>query len=387
MERQLLQAHKMEAIGRLAGGIAHDFNNILTVILGYCEMLRDVISGNEEGQGVLREIRGAAKRAAMLTQQLLAFSRQQVVQRRVLDVNVVIRAMETMVKRLIGEHIELVTVLAREHATVRADPHQIEQIVMNLVVNARDAMPEGGTLRIVTSRRSISSIPADASDGAKPGPYVEIAVTDSGVGIPAEILPLIFEPFFTTKKPGEGTGLGLSTVYGIVEQGGGFVSVDSEPGRGACFRVCLPEEREKPVEEEGETDASPACACSGRLLVVEDDPVVRMVTAGMLRGAGYVVDEARDGEEGLALIDRLTEPPDLLITDVIMPRMGGKELAELVAKRYPGVGILFLSGYATGAADGNGDWLKGRLCISKPFSREEILRCVPTVLTRPSAPP
>ena len=251
MERQLLQSQKMEAIGRLAGGIAHDFNNILTVILGYCEMLRDVIPGNGEGQGVLREIGSAAKRAAMLTQQLLAFSRQQVVQRKILDVNVVVRAMETMVKRLIGENIELVTELEKESATVRADPHQIEQIIMNLVVNARDAMPEGGTLRISTSRRSIFDVPADAATGAKPGRYVELGVTDSGVGISAEVLPLIFEPFFTTKKSGEGTGLGLSTVYGIAQQDGGFVSVESEPGKGARFRVCLPQEKGKPVEEEG----------------------------------------------------------------------------------------------------------------------------------------
>ncbi|MGA2481240.1 MAG: ATP-binding protein, partial [Spirochaetia bacterium] len=320
-----------------------------------------------------------ARRASMLTQQLLAFSRQQVVQRKILDVNIVIRGMETMLQRLIGETVELTTALHSGQATVRADPHQLEQVVMNLVVNARDAMPSGGKVTIATCQRIVSDTEAQGSATMKPGRYVEIAVSDSGVGISAELLPLIFEPFFTTKKQGQGTGLGLSTVYGIVEQCGGFIAVDSTPGKGACFRICLPEEEGRPPGEAGQPDDFLPGKASGTLLFVEDEPTVRKVTAGTLRAAGYVVYEAADGVEALALIERLPQCPDLLITDVTMPRMGGRELSELSAARYPKIRVLFVSGYARDA--GKIDWLKGRALVSKPFSREEILGSVKAALS------
>jgi PAS domain S-box-containing protein len=373
LERRFLQAQKMEAIGRLAGGIAHDFNNILTVLMGYCESLLDLLPPEHPGESSAREIKNAAQRAAMLTRQLLAFSRQQVTQPVVLDVNHIIRSMEGMVRRLIGEDIELSMDLVQGPAWVRADPHQVEQVVMNLVVNARDALPRGGTIRITTAAR------AEPAPGA-----VELGISDTGVGMSEEIRSRIFEPFFTTKPPGQGTGLGLSTVYGIVEQSGGSIAVESVPGLGSRFTVSFPRAQGGPSALPVESGALAGGAES--LLVVEDDPIVRAVTARMLREAGYHVREAVNGQNGLAILEESAYGVDLVVSDLVMPRMGGRQLAESIWGRFPEIRVLFISGYPALEPGDEVSGLARSHLLSKPFTRGDLLSKVRDILDARQGP-
>ena len=366
LERQFLHAQKMEAIGRLAGGVAHDFNNILTILMGYCESLLDLLPAEHPGESCAREIKNAAQRAAMLTRQLLAFSRQQVTQPVVLDANLVIRSMEGMIRRLVGEDLELVMGLSREPVLICADPHHLEQVIMNLVVNARDAMPMGGRIRIDTG------LGTDAAPG-----IVELVVSDTGVGMTEETLSRIFEPFFTTKPPGQGTGLGLSTVYGIVEQSGGTIAVQSAPGKGSRFTVSFPRALERPSGVIARTGDCEGGAES--LLVVEDDPIVRAVTCRMLREAGYQVREAVNGEDALTVLEE-AKRVDLIITDLVMPHMGGRQLGEALADRLPRTPILFVSGYpALESADPAGSSQHAAF-LAKPFTRGELLSRVRDII-------
>jgi two-component system cell cycle sensor histidine kinase/response regulator CckA len=341
MESQFLQAQKLEAVGRLAGGVAHDFNNLLTAILSCADMLLDRMPPGDQGREEVAEIETAARRAATLARQLLTFSHRQVVQPRVLDLNEVVTGMDRMLRRLIGEDVALVAVCGPGLGRVKADPGQIEQVIVNLAVNARDAMPDGGRLTIETTNVEVEA-GALGLPGLSPGPYVMLTVKDTGHGMDAETQSHLFEPFFTTKEIGKGTGLGLCTVYGIVKQAGGDVRFHSEPERGATFEIYLP--RTEQDREWEYTLRAAAYRGTETILLAEDEPQVRTLTARTLRAAGYVVLEASDGEEALrvaAAADRI----DVLVTDLVMPRAGGEAVArQLVAER-PGVKVLVVSGY------------------------------------------
>ena len=343
LEAELTQAQKMESVGRLAGGVAHDFNNLLTVIFSQAAMLEESVT-DPDARDEVREIQHAAERAATLTRQLLAFARRQVYEPRVVDLNVLVAGTERLLGRLIGEDIELVTRHAAGSAAVRADPGSLEQVLMNLAVNARDAMPRGGRLTIgideVVLDASNENRPADAASGA----YVVLTVTDTGSGIAQEHLPHVFEPFYTTKPQGRGTGLGLATVYGIVRQAGGHIRLSSAVDRGTEVAIYLPRVAEAPMA----SAAGPADVLAGggeTLLLVEDEPAVRSVAARVLTLAGYDVLQACDGAEALEVYERAGERIALVITDVVMPRMGGPELATRLRARRPGVKVLFTSGY------------------------------------------
>ncbi|MDY0004827.1 MAG: PAS domain S-box protein, partial [Polyangia bacterium] len=325
LEAQLRQAQKMEAVGRLAGGVAHDFNNILTVISGYSEALLAQLGEGEPLREPILEIARAGSRAAELTQQLLAFSRRSPMQSRMVMLDVVVKDLERMLQRVLGEHLDLITNLGAEGCYVRADPAQLEQIILNLVLNARDAMSAGGTLTISTSSERILE---PGKRQLAPGEYVVLAVEDTGCGMPEEVLVQVFEPFFTTKEPGKGTGLGLSTAYGIVRQSGGHISAQSDVGRGSRFEIYLPRQ-ERPVSTKVRiAPAAPRRAARGRVLVTEDELSLRQMVQGMLSDAGYEVVVARDGAEALSHFGPGEAPFDLLITDVVMPGMSGTELAD-----------------------------------------------------------
>jgi PAS domain S-box-containing protein len=361
LELQLLQAQRMEAVGRLAGGIAHDFNNLLTAIGGYSEFLAERIDDPKLRRHA-EEIRRAASRAASLTGQLLAFSRRQVLQPRVLDLNAAVVEMETMLRRLIGEDVELITLLEPELGWVQADPTQIEQVIINLAVNARDAMPNGGSATISTANVTTPD-----------GQFVELGFTDTGVGMSAQERQHLFEPFFTTKHGG--TGLGMSTVYGVVEQSGGTIDVDSEPGLGSSFRIRLPL-----VEAELELpEAAPAAAPAAgneTILLVEDEGVVRSLVAEILETSGYTVLQAADGPSALELLRRHSGPVDLLVTDVVMPGMSGPDVAKAVASMRPGTQVLYTSGYTDSAIDHHGVLEPGIAFLQKPFSADDLTRKV-----------
>ena len=343
LEAELIQAQKMESVGRLAGGVAHDFNNLLTVIFSQAAMLEEKMT-SPEARDEVREIQHAAERAATLTRQLLAFARRQVNEPRVVDLNVLVAGTERLLGRLIGEDIELVTRSTADSAAVRADPGSLEQVLMNLAVNARDAMPRGGRLAI-----GIDEVVLDARDANRPvdaasGAYIVLTVTDTGSGIAQEHLPHIFEPFYTTKPQGRGTGLGLATVYGIVRQAGGHIRLSSAVDRGTEVAIYLPRVAEAPTA----TAAGPADVLVGggeTLLLVEDEPSVRSVAARVLTRAGYDVLQACDGAEALEVYERAGEGIALVITDVVMPRIGGPELATRLRARRPGLKVLFTSGY------------------------------------------
>ena len=373
LEMQLLQAQKMEAVGRLAGGIAHDFNNVLGVILGYSELL--LRQASEAQRGKLDQILKAAERAARLTRQLLIFSRRQVVEPKVLDLNVLLADLEKMLGRVIGEDVDLAIVPGADLGQVKADPGQLEQVVMNLCVNARDAMPDGGLLRI-----EMTNVDLDASDAAQhppmtPGRYVMLAVSDTGCGIEKEMMSKIFEPFFTTKELGKGTGLGLATVYGIVKQAGGFVWVYSEVGEGTTFKVYLPrvdepasplEARDIPVLAEGwET-----------ILLVEDEASLRAITREILEEHGYRVVEAAGGNEAVEIGHRHPDPIHLLLTDVVMPGMNGRQVADALVAARPAIKVLYTSGYTDDVIAHRGVLASGTRLLSKPFSASELLRQV-----------
>jgi two-component system, cell cycle sensor histidine kinase and response regulator CckA len=376
LEGQFLQAQKMEAVGQLAGGVAHDFNNLLTVILGYSELLAAKLDPGSLAFGELDEIRAAGERAASLTRQLLAFSRQQVLERRVLDVNDLIANTEKMLRRLIGEDIELVTVLSPALRRVFADAGQLEQVIMNLAVNARDAMPRGGRLTIESANVELDDAYVLLHTTVRPGSYVMIAVSDTGAGMSGETLRHMFEPFFTTKERGKGTGLGLATVYGIVKQSGGSVWVYSEVGKGTAFKIYLPL-----VEEVGEAEPVPAAepvslVGSETLLLVEDEKSVRALSRSILESYGYTVLVAESGREGLEVAREYPLPIHLLVTDVVMPDMGGSDLASRLSALRPGVCVLYMSGYTDDAVFRHGVLEKGRVFLQKPFTPETLARKV-----------
>jgi PAS domain S-box-containing protein len=348
LEEQFRQAQKMEAVGRLAGGIAHDFNNLLTVINGYSALVLESLGEDDPTFNEISEVHKAGERAAGLTRQLLAFSRRQVFTLQVLDLNSVVTDIQRMLRRVLGEDIELSTALEQPLDSVQADRGQIEQVIMNLAVNARDAMPEGGQLLIETSNVELDAAYAAQHREVTPGPYVMLAVSDTGHGMDAQTQARIFEPFFTTKPQGQGTGLGLSTVYGIVKQSGGTIWVYSELGHGTTFKVYLPRVNARPVVADPRAASRPISG-SGTVLVVEDEDGVRALIHMVLRQAGYTVLEARSGEEALRRCEAHTQGIDLVITDVVMPQMGGRELANRLAVRWPGIKLLFMSGYTDNA--------------------------------------
>jgi PAS domain S-box-containing protein len=393
LEQQFRQAQKMEAVGRLAAGVAHDFNNLLTIISGYSALLLHRPRRGEGGRKYLEQIRQAGDRAAALTRQLLAFSRKQVLHPEVIDLNTLLRHMENMLRRLIGEDVDMTAKLAADLGPVRADPGQIEQVVMNLAVNARDAMPTGGRLTIATSNVELDDSDAVVRPEIRPGPYVLLAVSDTGCGMTAEVKNHLFEPFFTTKEVGQGTGLGLATVYGIVKQSNGYVYVDSEPHQGATFRIYLP--RLPAGETAAATVPAPAPFYPGgkeTILVVEDMAEVRGLARDTLAMRGYRVLEAADGSAALALAERHDGPIDLLLTDVIMPAMSGRELAERLAADNRCRNVLYMSGYPDDAVLRHGLLTSKIHFLQKPFAPLHLLRKVREVLdaaaaSRVSAPP
>jgi signal transduction histidine kinase/ActR/RegA family two-component response regulator len=382
LEGQLVQAQRMEAVGQLAGGVAHDFNNVLTVIKSYSALALRSVSAAQPLRAEIKEIDEAADRAAALTRQLLAFSRRQMLEPRPILLNEVIAGLERLMRRLIGVDIELVTRPDPDLWLVSADPGQIEQVLMNLVVNARDAMPNGGRVEIVTASVELSADDLRTHAGLLPGRYVMLAISDNGTGISPEIQSRIFEPFFTTKEPGRGTGLGLSTVFGIVRQSGGDVWLDSTPGAGATFRVFLPalaDETCVPIPEVREQSVVSA-AGTETILVVEDDASIRTLTARVLREQGYRVLEAADGLEALEVASRHAGRIDLVVSDVVMPGMGGVPLVERLSRSRPAAKILFISGYSDDEAMRRGMLRARAAFLAKPFTPETIARRVREVL-------
>jgi two-component system, cell cycle sensor histidine kinase and response regulator CckA len=383
LERQLQQAQKMEAVGQLAGGVAHDFNNLLAVIGGYSELALRRIDQPDALRRYIEEIRTGVTRAAGLTRQLLAFGRQQVVEPTVLDVDEVLRGLEGMLRRLIREDIDLVTRLGASPALVKTDRGQIEQVVVNLVVNARDAMPEGGRLTIQTVSTELDEVFCRRHVEGRPGAHVMLAVSDTGIGMDAETRSHVFEPFFTTKEPGKGTGLGLSTVYGIVKQAGGSVWVYSEPGQGAIFKVFLPRADEAEAGPRAAMASGPAPGGTERVLLVEDEEALRVLTRELLESLGYAVREARHGLEALAASAALEERIDLLVTDMVMPGMSGPELASRLAGGRPEMQVLFVSGYAE-AEGARHDLAESRVAfLQKPFTSEALAHRIRELLDRP----
>jgi PAS domain S-box len=373
LETQLRQAQRMETIGRLAGGVAHDFNNLLMVIKGYCELL---LNRENTGDGLqqLERISKAADQAASLTQQLLAFGRKQVLQPKVFNLNTLVWNAEKMLRRLISEDVEMVTATAKNLGAIKADPGQIDQVILNLVINARDAMPKGGTLTLETANVELDESYAQGHLGAVPGSYVMLAVTDNGLGMDDETQAHIFEPFFTTKELGKGTGLGLSMVYGIVKQSGGYIWVHSAPGKGSSFRVYLPRVFEHEQEIAAPFPAAQSLAGKETILLVEDDPLVRGLALEILKSRGYSVLVAERPDAALEICRRHGGKINLVLTDVIMPGMNGREMADEILAMRPEVGVLFMSGYTDTAVMRNGNGGKLASFLQKPFS--------PTVLGR-----
>ncbi len=380
LEEQLRQAQKMEAVGRLAGGVAHDFNNMLAVINGYASLLQPRAHDPILSNG-LSEIARAGERAATLTRQLLAFSRKQVLAPRLLDLTVVVGDMEKMLRRLIGEDIRLTVQCEPAPGQVRADPGQVEQCLLNLVVNARDAMPRGGTITVAVRRAQVAGDRPRKAGLPDPGDYVELSVSDTGTGIPPEVAEQIFEPFFTTKEAGKGTGLGLATVYGIMKQSGGDVTLESEAGRGATFRLYFPRIPEAPAEA---LPARPAAAPKGSetILLVEDEEMVRHLVRSVLQAQGYTVLEAADGAAAVRLAESHDGPIQLVVTDVVMPGgMGGRDVAEAVSHLHPEARVLFISGYTDDATVRHRVWQDETHFLQKPFGPGDLARKVREVLS------
>jgi signal transduction histidine kinase len=379
LQEQLVQSQKMEAIGRLAGGVAHDFNNLLTVILGFSDIVLDETDSGAPAYSHIEQIKAAAERATALTHQLLAFSRRQVLQPKVLNLNTVVSEMEKMLKRLLGEDVALVTALSRNLAPVVADPTQMEQVIMNLAVNARDAMPEGGKLTIETGNVELGEDYCREHIGVQPGPYVMLAMTDTGHGMDAATKERIFEPFFTTKDRDKGTGLGLSTVFGIVKQSGGSIWVYSEPGRGTTFKVFLPRAVEAAAEEP--EIGPPDARGSETILVVEDDESVRALVRTALSARGYTVFEAGNAAEAVMFRRRYTGTVHLLLTDVVLPEVSGRELAGRLASLDPALKVLFMSGYTEMGINMEAPNVA---FIQKPFTPQSLGRAVREALDRPA---
>ncbi len=387
LEEQLRQAQKMEAVGRLAGGVAHDFNNLLTVIGGFSELAMNRMEADDPRRPLLAEVRKAADRAAGLTRQLLAFSRRQILQPVVLDMNEAVTGMEKMLRRLVEEDVEIDLRLDAGLHRVLADPGQLEQAVMNLCVNARDAMPNGGRIRITTRNVEVASGTASAGAGANPGPHACIEVEDSGSGMTPDVLAHIFEPFFTTKPQGKGTGLGLPMVYGFVRQSGGALEVDSVPGRGSLFRVLLPAaSAAHAAGGPGGRHIPEALRGSETILVVEDEPAVAEIAARSLRDAGYEVLVANAPEEALRAAADHRGDIRLLLTDVVMPGIDGREVAALVTGLRPGIRVLFMSGYTDDIIGHHGILDAGIAFLSKPFHPAALCAKVREVLDAGRSP-
>jgi two-component system cell cycle sensor histidine kinase/response regulator CckA len=378
LEEQLLRVQKMETIGRLAGGVAHDFNNLLTAIIGHASYARDALHPQDPAREDIEQALKAANRAGALTRQLLAFSRTQTIAPRVLNLNDLIIDLERLLRRLVGEDVELALIPAPSLGLVRADPGQLEQALVNLAANARDAMPAGGNLTLETANIILQDDSDPAHIGASPGEYVMLVATDTGIGMTDEVKAHLFEPFFTTKEPGRGTGLGLATVFGIVKQHQGHISVHSEPGQGATFRIYLPRIRDQHLEWPARDERLGLASGSETVLIAEDEEAVRSLAARTLRELGYTVLEAADGEEALQAARSAGDTIHLLLTDVIMPHVGGAALAAQIAETHTAIKTLFISGYTPGTA--GQELPAGAAFLQKPFSIQDLARRVREVL-------
>jgi CheY-like chemotaxis protein len=377
---QLRQAQKMEAVGRLAGGVAHDFNNLLMVIKGHTELLLGALSPTDAMARKIEQIDRSADRATTLTRQLLAFSRLQVLQPQVINLNSVVEEMGKLLPRLIGEDIELILRLDQKLGSIRADASQMEQVIMNLAVNARDAMPSGGKLLIETRNCELEQSYISSHPFMKPGSYILLDVTDTGTGMDEETQAHIFEPFFTTKEKGKGTGLGLATVYGIVKQSGGFIWVYSELKKGTSFKIYLPLVDAKQVQIQTPKPAAELPVGTETVLLSEDEQDVREIAREFLESGGYTVIEAKNGREAIELAEKYGEKIDLLVTDMVMPGMTGQELAVRLQREYPGLAVVFMSGYSEHAATEMANADPSVRLMTKPFSRSAILRTVREIL-------
>ena len=380
LEQQLFLSQKLEAVGRLSGGIAHDFNNLLGVIIGYSQVLQQTVGANNELREPIDEILKAGERAASLTRQLLAFSRKQVLEPKVLNLNAVVSEVEKMLRRLIGENIELKIDLDRSLGSVKADRSQVEQVILNLAVNSRDAMPDGGTLTIQTYNALLSEKDCERYRYVIPGKYTLLAVSDTGCGMDEETQSHIFEPFFTTKESGKGTGLGLATVYGIIKQSGGFIWVESSLNKGATFRIYLPQVEEAP-EAIQKVDGAPAhILTTHTILLVEDEQSLRKLTQKILTDVGYTVFEAKDASQAMEVASGMKTDIDLLLTDMIMPGLSGRALAEKLSPTRPRMKVLFMSGYTDGEIAPHGVLDPKMTILRKPFKWEELTKTVKQVL-------
>ncbi len=386
LEHQFRQSQKMEAVGRLAGGVAHDFNNLLTAIIGFGEMTMEQLADKDVSRADVQQILNAAQSAASLTRQLLAFSRKQILEPEILDLNTLVGNTQSLLRRVIGEDVALVTDLQPQIGRISADRGQIEQIVMNLAVNARDAMPEGGTLRITTEMVDHDRDFVAAHPGSRLGPHVRLTLADTGMGMSDDVLAHLFEPFFTTKGQGKGTGLGLATVYGIVKQSGGYIWVESEPGSGASFKICFPCMSIEAPDAVAPKAIVRGAAGTETILFVEDQVEVRDAVRRSLQRRGYRVIEAADGPTGLELMRTHPGRIHLLLTDVVLPQMSGRELADIVTSRDLGARVLYMTGYTDDAIVHNGVLESGVDLIRKPFMPDQLLACVREILDRPSEP-
>jgi len=375
----------MEAVGRLAGGVAHDFNNLLTIINGHSDILLDRIGSPEAQRHNVEQIQRAAGRAVSMTRQLLAFSRMQVLQPRILDLNVVVSEMGKMLPRLIGEHIEYTFVPGEKLSSVKADPGQIEQVILNLVVNSRDAMPDGGSIVARTCNLVVDEATAAGRPPMTPGRYVQLSVSDTGHGMDDDTKTHIFEPFFTTKGVGKGTGLGLATVYGVVKQSGGFIWVESSVGSGTTFEIYLPEANEKPAAADAESKSSLTQRGSETILVVEDEAEVRTLACEFLKARGYSVLQAKDGMQALEIAAAHAGKIHLMLSDVVMPRLGGLELGKRLKELRPELKIVFMSGYSEYAGGDQGAAVSESAIIQKPFSAASLVTKIHEVLMEASA--
>ncbi|MGH9743446.1 MAG: PAS domain S-box protein [Candidatus Acidiferrum sp.] len=380
LENQLQQSRRMEAVGRLAGGIAHDFNNLLTIIKGYAELALQRTGIQPELRADVMQIENASERASLLIRQLLAFSRRQVLQPKIIDLNAIVLGLDKLLARLMGEHIEMVTRCGTNVGNVKADPAQIEQVIMNLVVNARDAMPKGGRLTVETFNVDLDSTYARDHVSVKPGAYVMLAVSDTGTGISPETVAHIFEPFFTTKESGQGTGLGLSTVYGIVKQSGGYIWVYSEPGKGTAFKVYLPRVAELVEAKPGAVKLPGPGQGSETILLVEDEEAVRELASRILTAKGYSVVAAKSTQEAEQYAEKHAAEIDLLLTDIIMPGTSGRELAKRITARHPRTRVLYMSGYTDNVLAQDGVLEEGLFFLQKPFTPGALVQKVRGVL-------
>ena len=380
LERQLQQAQKMESIGRLAGGIAHDFNNVLSVILGYSQLLLAQISPDDPMFDKIKAIHDSGSKAATLTRQLLAFSRKQVLEKKVISVNTIIRDFLKIMKKMVGEDVIITTYLSEESCTIEADPGQIEQILMNMIINARDAMPNGGEIILETAVVELDELYAEKHIEVKPGRYVLLTISDTGEGMDEEVMAKIFEPFFTTKERGKGTGLGLSIVYGIVRQHNGYIFVYSEKNKGTTFKIYFPASNK--AAEDGESTSVNEALQQGNetILIVDDNESICKLIVDTLKPLGYNCLTAKSGKEALDIIREYDGEVHLLLTDVVMPYMNGRELAEKIKKEKPSIKVIFMSGYTENVITHNGELEKGIHYISKPITPIALIRKIRNVL-------